>query len=82
MLSFTHHIPHLVMGPVSSLTFKQHLGNPGLRDEKSLAEVTQLVRGAAGIPAQDYLILNVEGKGNLRAEGERWEGQVMGNNLV
>lgn len=71
MLSFIHHIPHLVMGPVSSRTFKQHLGKPGLRDEKSLAEVTQLVRGAAGILTQDYLTLKFEGKGNLRAEGGR-----------
>lgn len=82
MLSFTHHMPHLVMGPVSSLTFKQHLGKPGLRGEKSLAEVTQLVTGAAGILTQDCLTLKVEGKGNLRAEGGRWEGQVRGSRLV
>lgn len=61
-----------VMGPVLSLTFQQYLGKPGLRDVKSLTEVTQLIRGAAGMQTQDHVTLKAEGRGTgwaLGAEG-------------
>ena len=45
-------------------TFQQYLGKPGLRDKMSLAEVIQLVRGAAMIQTMNYGTLKAEGRGN------------------
>lgn len=46
------------------ITFQQYSGKPGLRDKMSLAEVIQLVRGAAMIQTMNYGTLKAEGKGN------------------